>query len=379
MIGRVLAPFGSKKSRHRHDDANAVTQSKSRIHDSYTIRQGVPKPGSSCAGVHKETGIIREVRARAKKEAHAIKQEIDAMRALESHPHIVSLFDVFEDSKSVYLVVEPCDGGWLKDSIPRPGGLSEAQAAFLLKQLLGAVRHMHRRSLVHRNLQLGSLSLKAKGPVGSNSVLKVGGFELACVFRPDELLTAVCGPIGYMAPEVSDKEYSSPCDVWSCGVLTFIFLCGQLPFGGGSDEEIARESYRGAFFFHPRDWASVSELAKDLIRALLRTRPAQRWSAAEALRHRWFKEAVRSLDFDDTAETAGLGANEKDPQFTTLLDLELDSAPQVDRDIFIPIQVNRCLKPTLLTGTPGDATHRPAGPPANSYELEPWGRPMVQL
>lgn len=351
-----------------------VAESSSRIYDIYTIRQGVPKPGSSCTGVHKESGILREVSARAKKDANAIKKEIHAMRALDSHPHIITLFDVFEDSKSVYLVTEPCDGGGLVDSIPRPGGFSEAKAAFLLKQLFCAVRYIHSRSFVHRNLHLGSLHLKAKGPVGGNSVLKVGSFELVCAFQPDVPLTAVCGPVGYMAPEVSDQEYNSPCDVWSCGVLSFMFLCGQLPFEGSSKEEIAQESNRGAFSFHPREWASVSELAKDLVRALLRRKPSQRWSAAEALRHRWFREAVRSLESNDLPETAGPVATSKG-----LLDLELDSAPQVDRDIFIPIQVNRCLKPTLLTGSPGDAVHRPAGPCANSDEIEPWGHPRVQL
>ena len=83
-----------------------------------------------------------------------------------------------------------------------------------------------------------------------------------------------------MAPEVLNKNYNTKCDVWSCGVVLYILLCGYPPFNG-DDSEIKRRISLGKFDFDRRnhfnllaeDWDNISKDAKDLINKLLTFNP----------------------------------------------------------------------------------------------------------
>ncbi len=54
----------------------------------------------------------------------------------------------------------------------------------------------------------------------------------------------------YIAPEVIKKNYNEKCDVWSCGVILYILLCGYPPFSGRTEEEIMRKIKLGKYDFN---------------------------------------------------------------------------------------------------------------------------------
>lgn len=95
----------------------------------------------------------------------------------------------------------------------------------------------------------------------------------------------------YVAPQVLMGAYDEKCDIWSCGVIAYILLCGYPPFYGEKDEDILRRVKRGNFDFPSPDWDENSKNAKDFITKMLTYDPALRPSAATLLEHEWLKSA----------------------------------------------------------------------------------------
>lgn len=75
------------------------------------------------------------------------------------------------------------------------------------------------------------------------------------------------------------KSYGAKCDIWSCGVITYIVLSGIPPFNGASDQEIMKKVKNGKFSFSDPVWSSVSDLCKDFITQLLTKDQEKRPSA----------------------------------------------------------------------------------------------------
>lgn len=94
----------------------------------------------------------------------------------------------------------------------------------------------------------------------------------------------------YIAPEVLNRMYDEKCDVWSCGVIMYILLCGQPPFKGKNHKEIFEKIRAGKYSFSQPEWTTISREAKSLIRKMLTYNPDERVSAEEALNDEWIHE-----------------------------------------------------------------------------------------
>lgn len=113
-------------------------------------------------------------------------------------------------------------------------------------------------------------------------------------FQFGEVLHDAVGTPYAVSPEVVRGSYNEKSDMWSTGVLTYLLLSGETPFGGCDGEpllEVRNNILSGELKYEPPEtWALVSDLGKDFVRLLLNPDPNKRPSAKMAQRHEWIHE-----------------------------------------------------------------------------------------
>lgn len=153
------------------------------------------------------------------------------------HPHITRVFELMEDSRCYYIIMELVSGGNLFDMIKQERQFSEEKAASVIKQLCLALNYMHGLNIMHRDLKPENL-LCEKNDDGQVMV-KLTDFGFATYFDPDKPQTLSLGSPLYMAPELcNETQYDNKVDVWATGIITFALLTGTAPFSGRNKQEI---------------------------------------------------------------------------------------------------------------------------------------------
>ena len=238
--------------------------------------------------VHKATKQTRAVKIIQKKKVNMAEllAEIEIVSKL-SHPSIMQVFETFEDNINIYIVSEYCKGGELFDIISEKGSFSEKDACKIMQQLLSGVCYSHQNGIVHRDLKPENILMDNKSK--NDLTIKIVDWGCATQMKQKERLHETDGTSYYIAPEVLKGDYDEKCDIWSCGVILYILLCGYAPFYGEDDEGIYEQVLKGEYDFPKEEWDQVSEEAKNLVRKMIEKDPIKRISALDALNDDWFK------------------------------------------------------------------------------------------
>lgn len=227
-----------------------------------------------------------------------LKEEIRVAKLLD-HPSIVKLFEVFEDPKSVYLVMELCRDGDLEEHVTE-GGLSELDAATVMQQILRGVAYMHNHRIAHRDLKSENMLLSLRPPPkkGSKhphskfeSAVRISDFGLSCSYEEGQVMKRNCGTDSHKAPQVYAHGYTHKCDVWACGVIMYYLLSARLPFEGRDQEELHKKIMNAKVTWC-QEWMSRSGEAMNLAKQMLHSQESNRLEAAQALKHKWFNKQV---------------------------------------------------------------------------------------
>ncbi|XP_005991064.1 ribosomal protein S6 kinase 2 alpha isoform X2 [Latimeria chalumnae] len=217
-------------------------------------------------------------------------EEIEILLRYGQHPNIITLKDVYDDGKSVYLVTELMRGKELLDRILREKSFSEREASYVLFTIAKTLEYLHSQGVVHRDLKPSNILYVDES--GNPESIRICDFGFAKQLRAENgLLMTPCYTANFVAPEVLKlRGYDEACDIWSLGILLYTMLAGYTPFANGPDdtpEKILARIGSGRFNLRGGNWETVSEAAKDLVSRMLHVDPHQRLTAKQVLKHPW--------------------------------------------------------------------------------------------
>ncbi|XP_073686418.1 ribosomal protein S6 kinase alpha-3 isoform X4 [Garra rufa] len=263
----------------------------SQFNDAYEVKEDIGVGSYSICRrcIQKSTGMEYAVKIinKAKRDP---TDEVEILLRYGQHPNIITLKDVYDDGRSVYLVTELLKGGELLDKILRQKFFSEREASAVLYTITKTVEYLHAQGVVHRDLKPSNILYVDES--GNPESIRICDFGFAKQLRAENgLLMTPCYTANFVAPEVLKKQgYDAACDIWSLGVLLYTMLTGFTPFANGPEdtpEEILARIGSGKFCLTGGYWNSVSIEAKDLVSKMLHVDPHQRLTAAQVLKHPW--------------------------------------------------------------------------------------------
>jgi aurora kinase len=233
--------------------------------------------------------ILSKAQCANEEDEKLIRREIEVHQNL-LHKNILKLLSWFHDTSNIYLVLEYAPGGSLYTRLKKQpnGHFDEPTAAQYIAQTAHALRYMHAKNILHRDIKLENILL------GLHGEIKLADFGYA-VHSDSNMRSTVCGTLDYLSPEVavmmlnpgkSDEFYTNAIDRWSLGVLMYELLVGKPPFEMKSSEKTQKKiaAFKGKgikFLKH------MSAEARALVGELLNLEAEQRLGFEGVLGHEW--------------------------------------------------------------------------------------------
>ncbi|XP_052442741.1 serine/threonine-protein kinase Nek1 isoform X4 [Carassius gibelio] len=223
--------------------------------------------------VIKEIGISRM----SNKERQESRKEV-AVLANMSHPNIVQYKESFEESGCLYIVMDYCEGGDLFKKINNQRGtlFPEEQILDWLVQICLALKHVHDRKILHRDIKSQNIFLTKDGTI------QLGDFGIARVLNSTVELARTCiGTPYYLSPEICEnKPYNNKSDIWALGCVLYEMCTLKHAFEAGNMKNLVLKIIRGSY---PPVSVHYSQDLRSLLAQLFKRNPRERPSVSAIL------------------------------------------------------------------------------------------------
>ena len=229
-----------------------------------------------------------------KKEKDDVLNESIILAKLD-HLNIIKFFEVFESNKPkhmVNIVTEYADGGDLSEKIKekknKNNNFTESEILDYFTQICLAIKHIHEKKIIHRDLKSGNIFLM------KNGLVKLGDFGISKRFQKtmDKAKTFIGTPY-YLSPEIiNGKPYDSKSDIWSLGVLLYEMMTFKMPFNANSLPMLSVKIMRGQYIPPPTIYTKD---LRELVTKCLTVEPKNRPSIQEILRMPIIQNRIRSF------------------------------------------------------------------------------------
>eukprot|EP00754_Rhynchopus_humris_P019210 Rhum_TRINITY_DN14637_c0_g1::Rhum_TRINITY_DN14637_c0_g1_i1::g.102599::m.102599/K08857/NEK1_4_5; NIMA (never in mitosis gene a)-related kinase 1/4/5 len=167
-------------------------------------------------------------------ERESVDSEVKILSALK-HPNIIRYEECVQSGMSLYIIMEYADGGDLYQRISAlQSPMSEENVLYLFAQICLAVKHLHSRRILHRDLKSQNVFLT------KDNVVKLGDFGLATALRHTyQQAKTLCGTPNYFSPElVEGRPFTNKSDIWAMGCIMYELVTQRFAFSGTSIPDI---------------------------------------------------------------------------------------------------------------------------------------------
>ncbi|KAL4230394.1 Serine/threonine-protein kinase Nek1 [Mactra antiquata] len=228
----------------------------------------VKKKADGLQYVIKEINISRM----GAKEREESRKEVSVLAQLK-HPNIVAYRESFEEHGSLYIVMDFCAGGDLYARINSQRGVmfTEDQILDWFAQMCLAIKHIHDRKILHRDIKSQNIFLTSKGMV------QLGDFGIAKVLNSTVELARTCiGTPYYLSPEICEnKPYNNKSDIWSLGCVLYELATLKHAFEAGNMKNLVLKIIRGSYPpLSPKYSYELRNLVAQLFKRAPRDRPS---------------------------------------------------------------------------------------------------------
>ncbi|KAG7224147.1 hypothetical protein INR49_019882 [Caranx melampygus] len=233
--------------------------------DGYVLKEDIGMGSFSVCKrcIHKTTNTEYAVKMIDKTSTDP-SEEIEILLRYGQHPNIITLKDVYDNGKQVFLVTELMRGGELLDRILKQKFFSEREASAVLHTITRTVEYLHSQGVVHRDLKPSNILYVDES--GNPESIRICDFGFAKQLRANNGL------------------------LMTHATLLTLWHPSFTPFANGPEDtpnEILNRIGNGHFSLTGGNWDTVSDVAKDLVSKMLHVDPHQRLTARQVLKHPW--------------------------------------------------------------------------------------------